>query len=149
MQHKYSHYVAWNGDIYSSESAYILNLPPLFKQKENTTMSTTLHRRNSVLAALKAVRTSDNSDALVNAIKAFDSYRPTLVDGQVLVWKHRYGRDNGQLYTFAAVYAAGQFYVTSQAGARTWDEQVVDWVTYNVRPDEVMIVSNSYPLEAF
>lgn len=109
-----------------------------------------IHRKASVQAALKAVRQSQNSDVLVDAIKEFDHYRNTLSDKNVLVWEHRFGKESGQRYKWAAVYisATGLFHCTD-GGVRDWDEMLTEWVTYEVRPDEVMIVSNSYPLQAF
>lgn len=109
-----------------------------------------VHRKASVTAALKAVRQSQNSDVLVDAIKEFDHYRNTLSDKNVLVWEHSFGKENGQRYKWSAVYiGATQLFHCTDGSVRDWDEMITEWVTYEVRPDEVMIVSNGYPLQAF
>ena len=109
-----------------------------------------IHRKASVQAALKAVRQSQNSDALVEAIKAFDHYRNGLVHKNVIIWEHRFGKENGKRYKWAAVYVGDtKLFHCTDGTVRDWDEMVTEWVTYEVQPDEVMIVSNSYPLQAF
>lgn len=141
----YDHYVDRDGNIYSSWSAYILNIP--MKKKENTTMYTTsqslkfqIEETERQLAKLKAELEAANNP--------YGEDR--FIDGTVLRFSMRYDW-GGKKYDFAVIKSALTWYPTGQLGklgrsGRTWELLCDTWRTYDVQPASISVLTTSHAL---